>query len=91
MDAQHRSPSSPDTTDPILVGVRIACRTLNISPRTLWALTSADVIPVRRIGRAVRYSPAELAAWVACGCPTEPGSAERVRRAVRMSVDGGNS
>lgn len=86
MAASDRSQSSPDPSAPILVDVRTACRTLHISPRTLWALTNADAIPVRRIGRAVRYSVAELSAWVVCGCPTEPGSASRVRKA---TVNGG--
>ncbi|MCH7791750.1 MAG: helix-turn-helix domain-containing protein [Planctomycetes bacterium] len=56
---------------------------LGIGARTLWTLTNRGAIPSRKIGRSVRYCPAELRAWVAAGCPTEPGAAERVRKAVR--------
>ena len=56
---------------------------LCMGERRLWLLTNCKAIPSRKIGKSVRYAPAELAAWVACGCPTEPGSAERVRREVR--------
>lgn len=83
MTVPDRSNSSPNSPTPYLIDVRTTCQRLNISARTLWALTAAEAIPVRKIGRAVRYSPDELAAWVALGCPTEPGSAERVRKAVR--------
>jgi excisionase family DNA binding protein len=37
---------------------------LAISERTLWTLTDRGDIPVIRIGRAVRYDPADLRRWV---------------------------
>ena len=42
-----------------------AATTLSISPRTLWALTDRGEIPCIRIGRAVRYDPRDLTAWIA--------------------------
>ncbi len=68
---------------PLLIDARSAAELLAIGPRTLWSLTNRRAIPARRIGRAVRYCPRELAAWIDLGCPTEPGAADRVRKAVR--------
>lgn len=74
--------SNPDCT-PMLVDARAAAARLAIGRRRLWALTACNAIPSRRIGRSVRYALAELEAWIEAGCPTAPGSADRVRRAVR--------
>jgi excisionase family DNA binding protein len=38
---------------------------LALSRRTLWTLTDRKEIPCVRIGRAVRYDPADLRAWIA--------------------------
>lgn len=62
---------------------REAAALLGLGERTLFSLTSRGAIPARRIGRAVRYAPGELARWVALGCPTEPGAGARVREAAR--------
>lgn len=37
---------------------------LAISPRKLWGLTASFEIPHVRIGRCVRYRPAELDGWI---------------------------
>ena len=37
---------------------------LNISPRSLWSRTRRGEIPCIRIGRCVRYDPADLRAYV---------------------------
>lgn len=37
---------------------------LGICERTLWDLTSGNEIPHVRIGRAVRYAPDALRAWI---------------------------
>ena len=73
------STSSSQPANPLLIDAKAAAAMLAISPRKLWTLTRCDAIPARRIGRSVRYCPAELQAWVADGCPTEPGAADRVR------------
>jgi excisionase family DNA binding protein len=44
---------------------REAARALGISQRLLWQLTRDGAVPCVRIGRAVRYSPQALKAWVA--------------------------
>ncbi|MBL9150006.1 MAG: helix-turn-helix domain-containing protein [Phycisphaerae bacterium] len=48
---------------PLLLKPRDAARLLAISERKLWQLTNCREIPAVRIGRAVRYSLAELRAW----------------------------
>lgn len=42
-----------------------AAASLSISPRTLWTLTDRGEIRCIRIGRAVRYDPRDLSAWIA--------------------------
>ena len=37
---------------------------LAISTRTLWSLTQRGQFPCIRIGRAVRYSHADVLAWI---------------------------
>jgi excisionase family DNA binding protein len=37
---------------------------LAISPRTLWELTNCRKIPHLRFGKAVRYDPRDLHAWL---------------------------
>ncbi|MDZ4686820.1 MAG: hypothetical protein SH850_17240 [Planctomycetaceae bacterium] len=71
------------STSPLLIDAKATKALLGIGERRLWLLTNCKAIPSRKIGASVRYSPAELAAWVACGCPTAAGSADRVRKAVR--------
>lgn len=68
---------------PLLIDAKATQLTLHLGERRLWELTNCKAIPSYKIGKSVRYSPSELAAWIACGCPTEPGSADRVRKAVR--------
>ena len=68
------SSSSPSSTEkefrvdvsfpPLLLKVRDAARTLTLSERKLWALTNSGDVPCVRIGRAVRYSPADLVNWI---------------------------
>lgn len=61
----------PDITNSarLLVDAHDAATMLSISERTLWAKTKDGTIPFRRLGRRVLYSPADLAAWIAAGCP----------------------
>ncbi len=74
-------PNVPGAT-PLLIDPKAARALLCLGERRLWCLTNCGAIPFYKIGRSVRYSPAELAAWIAAGCPTEPGSADRVRQGV---------
>lgn len=48
----------------LLLRPRDAAQALAISTRTLWELTRRGVIPCIRINRAVRYSPADLQAYI---------------------------
>jgi len=41
-----------------------AAKALAISSRKLWAMTNAGEIPCVRLGRAVRYDPEDLLAWI---------------------------
>lgn len=78
-----RAKSSDSGSEPLLIGAKSAAAELAIGARTLWTYTNCNAIPSRKIGRAVRYCPDELRAWIAAGCPTAPGSADRVRKEVR--------
>lgn len=62
----------------LLIDAQSAAAMLGISARTLWSLTNCRAIPCRRVRRRVLYSLSELEDWVASGCPTEPGSADRL-------------
>ncbi len=55
-----------DTEDgKLLLTEREAAKALSVCQRTLWQLRSDGHIPCVRIGRAVRYRPADLRAWIA--------------------------
>lgn len=58
--------NAPDTTALLLTPAQ-ACKSLAISPRLLWSLTHErhPALPHIRVGRLVRYSNADLNAWVA--------------------------
>jgi hypothetical protein len=71
---------------PLLIDAKAARVLLCMGERSLWMLTNCGAIPSRKIGKSVRYSPEELVAWVAFGCPTDPGAGERVRQAMREGV-----
>lgn len=53
-----------DATPRLLLTAREACQALAISDRKLWSLTAGHEIPCVRIGRAVRYDPRDLEAWI---------------------------
>lgn len=74
---------TPMTPAPMLIDPKLARVVLCIGERRLWELTNCGAIPSHKIGRSVRYAPAELAAWIAAGCPTESGAGERVRQGVQ--------
>lgn len=66
----------PTTTQPdLLLRPRDAARALAISERKLWDLTVRNLIPCVRIGRAVRYSPLDLQAWIEARKCSEPPEA----------------
>jgi excisionase family DNA binding protein len=48
-----------------LLRPREAAEMLAVSERTLWDLSNGGGLPCVRIGRAVRYDPADLAGWIA--------------------------
>ena len=72
---------------PTLIKVPAACEYLCMSPRRLWTLTNNGAIPSRKIGRSVRYVPAELAAWVAAGCPCKAGSGAQIIAEMKRGAD----
>lgn len=47
-----------------LLRPRDAAEFLAVSPRKLWELTNAGLVPSLRIGRSVRYDPRDLLEWV---------------------------
>ena len=48
----------------LLLTAKETAKALALSERKLWSLTNIGDIPSVRIGRAVRYSPRDLAAWI---------------------------
>jgi excisionase family DNA binding protein len=48
----------------LLLTIRQAAQRLAIGERTLWELTRRGAIPCVRIGRAVRYTPGDLQAYI---------------------------
>jgi predicted DNA-binding transcriptional regulator AlpA len=55
----------PSTNRPgELLRPRQAAKLLNISERSLWALSNAGQVPCVRIGRSVRYDPVALDKWI---------------------------
>jgi excisionase family DNA binding protein len=52
------------TMEPLLLTPSEAAKALSICERTLYALTKSGELPVIRIGRAVRYSPDDIKAWI---------------------------
>lgn len=83
MKSDTNIPPTPTAPTPLLIDAKAACVMLCMGERRLWVLTNCKAIPSRKIGKSVRYSPDELAAWVACGCPTNAGAADRLRKAVQ--------
>jgi predicted DNA-binding transcriptional regulator AlpA len=84
-DAKSYTPDS----SPLLVDAKTLGPMLSLCRRTVWTLTACNAIPSQQIGRARRYCVAEVRAWIDAGCPTEPGSADRVRAAMRKRLAGG--
>lgn len=80
MAAMNHDLDPRDCHSPWLIDAPAAARLLSISARTLWALTKCRAVPSHRVGRSVRYCPTELRSWIAAGCPTEPGAADRLRK-----------
>lgn len=52
------------TIEPLLLTARQTARMLAISERSLYSLTKAGDLPAVRIGRSVRYDPADIRAWI---------------------------
>lgn len=63
MESNH-TPATPTSPTPLLLTAKQAAHALAISERKLWSMTAGQEIPVVRIGRAVRYSPAALEKWI---------------------------
>ena len=56
--------NGPAALPNLLLRPRDAARALAVSERTLWELTRRGVIPCVRLGRAVRYDPGDLRAFI---------------------------
>lgn len=63
---RDRRPDRQARTDPPpLMTAKAAAAYLAIGERTLWSLSNRGEIASVRIGRAVRYDPSDLAAFIA--------------------------
>jgi len=54
----------PVSPPPIVLRSAEAARALGISPRTLWSLTKAGLIPHIRMGRCLSYPTAAIYQWI---------------------------
>ena len=52
------------TSGPMLIRPRDAAALLALCQRTLYTMTKAGLLPCVRVGKSLRYDPADLAAWV---------------------------
>ena len=57
-------PEAPAAGLPLLLTFRDACCALALGRRKLWELTNTGELPCVRIGRAVRYDPRDLIAFI---------------------------
>jgi excisionase family DNA binding protein len=64
------------SVEPMLLTTRQAARSLNLSERTLYAITKRGDLPVVRIGKAVRYDPADIRVWIESAKKSEKGLAQ---------------
>ena len=60
----------------LLLSPRDAANALSLSERKLWELKKTSAIPSSKIGTRTVFPVAGLNAWIAAGCPTEPGAAD---------------
>ena len=56
--------AASDAMPVLLLKPADAAKALSISESKLWSMTAGREIPCVRIGRAVRYDPADLRAWI---------------------------
>lgn len=61
---QKSTDEVPPAMTPLLT-VKQAAELLGVSGRTLWSMYTSGEIPVIRIRRTVRFSVADLKAWIA--------------------------
>jgi excisionase family DNA binding protein len=66
-DTTFNGPAIADALNsdaPLLLRPKEAAKALAISDRKLWSLTAGREIPCVRIGKSVRYDPADLRTWI---------------------------
>ena len=60
----HEASLKRPTYPPIALRPASAARALGISPRKLWEMTKAGLVPHARLGRSVSYPTAALIRWI---------------------------
>ncbi|HEX8912801.1 MAG TPA: helix-turn-helix domain-containing protein [Humisphaera sp.] len=63
-DTGGNAPPAVTSPHPFLLPPPDAARALGVSERTLFSLTKRGDLPAVRIGRSVRYDPADLRVFV---------------------------
>ena len=58
------APATNDVVQKLLLTAAEAAEALQICEKTLWTLTKHGGIPVVRLGKSVRYSPAALQKFI---------------------------
>ncbi|MEQ9095399.1 MAG: helix-turn-helix domain-containing protein [Phycisphaerales bacterium] len=71
---------------PALLTTKQASAFLGLPPRTIARHVSCNALPSVKIGRSRRFPITALNAWLAAGCPTEPGDGGRILADLRKGV-----
>lgn len=58
------NPADPDTLTPRLITFPEAAKFFSVSERHLRNLVARGEIPCCRLGRSIRFSPAQITAWI---------------------------
>ncbi len=69
------SQPEPTADTELLVSAPRAAKMMGLCEKTLWSMADRGEIPRVLIGRAVRYDPSDLAAWVAANKSKTVGQA----------------
>lgn len=76
-------PSDTLQAEALLIDSKQLQTLTGLGQRKVWELTNCNAVPHKRIGRLVKYDPVEIRAWIAAGCPCDPGAAIRIRKEMK--------
>jgi predicted DNA-binding transcriptional regulator AlpA len=73
---------SPVSSEALLIDAEEVARRLDVSPRTIWRLSSAGKLPrPLAVGGSRKWRADEIRRWVEAGCPIRSACDARSKRA----------